>query len=270
MYYIYGIKQKSTNKYYIGSTNNCKNRWSRHKGALKGNKHHSIKLQRTYNKYGLDDLEFVVIESLKNKTDLFIREQYHIDDKNSYHNGFNCRPEACYHNNDGENNGRFGNHTKTNLISPRRRPITRYNILTGEIKHFSHLIDAQKHGGSIGGISQSLQCIRIRCLEYFFFYTDEFNLLKLKNKFDEYNSKTKSHVKTSKSTKKPVNKTRQLPSITGKLNYKSIQIIRSDGKKYESMNLAAQDVKRKSSNIVGHIRYNIPKTVAGYTFKILS
>jgi group I intron endonuclease len=269
MYYIYAIRQKSTNKYYIGSTNNFKNRFYRHKSSLKLNKHHSIKLQRTYNKYGLDDLEFIVIENVKNKKQLFIREQHHIDDKNAYHKGFNCRPDACFHNNDGDNNGMFGNHKKTNLPSIRRRPITRYNILTGEIQNFSYLIEAQKNGGSIGGISQCLQGIRIRCLEYFFFYTDEYNLDKLKTQFEKYNSTTKSHLKLDKKPNRKPNKTRQLPSNTGKSNYKSISIIRSDGKKYESMNLAAQDLKRNCSNIVGHIRYNIPKSVAGYTFKII-
>jgi hypothetical protein len=36
---------------YIGSAISIRNRWCTHKSELKGNKHHSPKLQNHYNKY---------------------------------------------------------------------------------------------------------------------------------------------------------------------------------------------------------------------------
>lgn len=51
MFYIYEIVNNINNKKYIGSTNNLKDRFNRHKRELKNNKHHSIYFQRFYNKY---------------------------------------------------------------------------------------------------------------------------------------------------------------------------------------------------------------------------
>lgn len=46
---------------YIGSSANIIYRWSKHKGFLRRNKHHSLILQHHVDKYGLDDLLFSVI-----------------------------------------------------------------------------------------------------------------------------------------------------------------------------------------------------------------
>lgn len=51
MFYIYEILNNINNKKYIGSTNNLKDRFNKHKRELKNNKHHSIYFQRFYNKY---------------------------------------------------------------------------------------------------------------------------------------------------------------------------------------------------------------------------
>lgn len=47
---------------YIGSAVDFKNRWRTHINDLKRNKHHSKKLQYHFNKYGLLDLVFSIIE----------------------------------------------------------------------------------------------------------------------------------------------------------------------------------------------------------------
>jgi group I intron endonuclease len=49
---VYIIKNTINNKCYIGSSNNIYKRNYLHKSKLKRNKHHSIKLQNAYNKYG--------------------------------------------------------------------------------------------------------------------------------------------------------------------------------------------------------------------------
>jgi len=76
------------NRCYIGSTINIKKRWIRHLGNLKEGNHHSIKLQRHYNKYGRSDLRFSILLECE-REDLIKIEQYFIDSYNPYFN--NCK-----------------------------------------------------------------------------------------------------------------------------------------------------------------------------------
>ena len=59
---IYKIENIITNDFYIGSTVNYSKRIATHKNALCKNKHHSIILQRAYNKYGKDFFKYTVLE----------------------------------------------------------------------------------------------------------------------------------------------------------------------------------------------------------------
>jgi group I intron endonuclease len=59
---IYCISSlRCPNRLYIGSTVDIDKRWSQHKWMLDNNKHHSVKLQNHYNKYGKDDLVFSIM-----------------------------------------------------------------------------------------------------------------------------------------------------------------------------------------------------------------
>jgi group I intron endonuclease len=58
---VYVIKCTVNNRFYIGVSKNIEARWKEHKSDLKNNKHHSIKLQRCYNKYGAIAFEYNVI-----------------------------------------------------------------------------------------------------------------------------------------------------------------------------------------------------------------
>lgn len=49
---IYKILNIKNGKFYIGSSNNIKVRWSQHKTLLKNNKHENKYLQNAWNKYG--------------------------------------------------------------------------------------------------------------------------------------------------------------------------------------------------------------------------
>lgn len=90
---IYLIKNNVNGKVYVGSAINFKNRWSQHKCSLKKNKHHSIKLQRSVNKHGLNSFEFFPIQFC-NKEELVMNEQFWISYFNSYNKGYNCDPTA--------------------------------------------------------------------------------------------------------------------------------------------------------------------------------
>ena len=91
---IYQIKNTINGKVYIGSTFNYIKRIREHKWLLSKNIHHSVKLQRAWNKHGKEAFEFSIIEYVVNQEDLVIREQHWIDILNSFSIGYNTRPVA--------------------------------------------------------------------------------------------------------------------------------------------------------------------------------
>lgn len=88
---IYKIESKlKPERIYIGSTININIRWNKHLTDLKKNRHHSIKLQNHYNKYGESDLQFSILVECE-KENLLKIEQEFID---SYKPYFNICPIA--------------------------------------------------------------------------------------------------------------------------------------------------------------------------------
>jgi hypothetical protein len=85
---IYRIYNKVTNKSYIGQTINLKKRLIDHRYLLKSNKHINTYLQNSFNKYGLKNFEFNILEYC-NKEDLDEKEIYYIDKFNSLEDGYN-------------------------------------------------------------------------------------------------------------------------------------------------------------------------------------
>lgn len=89
-------------KCYIGSSaalnlanyrRGINTRWKVHLSNLRRNKHHSIKLQHAYNKYGEHLLIFELLETC-DKGDIIDRENYYIDKYDSVKNGYNILPAA--------------------------------------------------------------------------------------------------------------------------------------------------------------------------------
>lgn len=76
---IYMIINISNNKIYIGSAKRFVHRKRNHFNDLIKNKHHSDKLQKSYNKYGKDNFIFKMIEYVNDVNELIKREQYYID-----------------------------------------------------------------------------------------------------------------------------------------------------------------------------------------------
>jgi len=75
---IYQFLCTSNNDRYIGSSVNIEERWKRHLKDLRGNKHHSKYMQRSFNKYGIQSIQISVLEICEPDM-LLTREQYYID-----------------------------------------------------------------------------------------------------------------------------------------------------------------------------------------------
>lgn len=76
---IYTITNTYNDKKYVGSAKYFNNRWEIHRRELKTNKHGNHFLQKIYNKYGLENLKFEIIEFVEDVSKLLEREQYYID-----------------------------------------------------------------------------------------------------------------------------------------------------------------------------------------------
>lgn len=92
---IYKIVNNKTNKIYVGSSKNIEVRIQGHLSNLKNKKHHSVKLQNSYNKHGPKSFSYEVLEECEIE-DLFVREQHWIDSLDSYHSGYNASESSVY------------------------------------------------------------------------------------------------------------------------------------------------------------------------------
>lgn len=86
---IYTIQSKNNhNKIYVGSSINTHRRWKDHLNALRVNKHKNNKLQNHFNKYGEQDLQFLLLDyvNIGEENKLIKLEQEFIDLINPYFN----------------------------------------------------------------------------------------------------------------------------------------------------------------------------------------
>jgi len=102
VYCIY-FESCNSDKIYVGSTsknsskykseNGFRSRFREHLTQLKNGKHHSIKLQNSYNKYGEEKIVFKILEICEPK-ECLIKEQNYINKYKSYKLGYNCRENS--------------------------------------------------------------------------------------------------------------------------------------------------------------------------------
>lgn len=91
---IYVITSLHNKFVYVGSAADITDRWKRHTRLLKRGRHHSIRLQNAWNKYGSANFVLSVLE-LTNLETLIDREQYWIDALNAAgEKGYNVLPLA--------------------------------------------------------------------------------------------------------------------------------------------------------------------------------
>ena len=90
---IYKITNKNNGKFYIGSSKNISQRWTKHTSQLNNNKHINPKLQHAWNYHGKDAFEFTIIEIVE-ETKLYEREQFYLDMFNPHKIGYNIGEKA--------------------------------------------------------------------------------------------------------------------------------------------------------------------------------
>lgn len=73
---IYKIINKANGKYYIGRSSDIYNRWTTHRKKLHKNIHENKYLQRSWNKYGKENFEFLIIEEIPKELLLETEQKY--------------------------------------------------------------------------------------------------------------------------------------------------------------------------------------------------
>ena len=109
---IYKITNIVNGKFYIGSSVELRKRLAQHKSDLRGNVHHSPRLQNSFNKYGEENFTFEVIETLDcDSRKLREVEQRYLDELKPYDRnvGFNINRFANGGGLFGEENPMVGN-----------------------------------------------------------------------------------------------------------------------------------------------------------------
>ena len=91
---IYQIRNLVSGKIYIGQSKNIYARWYEHKRELNKNEHHSRYLQRSWNKNGQDNFEFLIVE-ICDIEELNEKEIYWIEKNDSFKSGYNSNIGGC-------------------------------------------------------------------------------------------------------------------------------------------------------------------------------
>lgn len=88
-YSVYKIKNKITNQCYIGVDSYYPKRVKQHQSRLRNNKHRNKHLQASYNKYGIENFTFELLESCTTREDMLNKEIKYIKYFKSLKEGFN-------------------------------------------------------------------------------------------------------------------------------------------------------------------------------------
>lgn len=152
---IYKILSPS-GKIYVGMTaDSFQNRWNQHLTLLKRGNHHCVGLQRAFNKWGILNIKFEIVERLPldvNKTNILLKEQEWWDYFNSQNiKLYNARPSgkgSVYHSNE----------TKEKIRQTiQRKLLEKHSLTKNDIKVDFHNRTTFKQN-----------CDRVKCFKVFY------------------------------------------------------------------------------------------------------
>lgn len=169
---IYGILNTKTEKWYIGSCINMRNRMRRHYYYLIHNNHHSKKLQRSWNLYGEDCFEVYVLFNITETDTMFDIEEAYIKKYNSKDNGYNIL-DYCRH----TNTFIMSKESKEKAGKTHRKKVIAINRFTNEIyKTYNSITEASEDiKESTSNISQVCKGKLRYVKNYVFVYENEYD-----------------------------------------------------------------------------------------------
>lgn len=91
---IYRILNTKTGRFYVGSSRDCRRRFSEHKSRLTRGVHCNSKLQASWNKHGHENFKFEQIASVIDIAFIEELEQQFINDTDCVNSGYNLAPTA--------------------------------------------------------------------------------------------------------------------------------------------------------------------------------
>ena len=76
---IYKVTNIINNKVIVGQSIHIANRWTKYRHCLRNNTYNNPHLQKSWNKYGENNFDFVVVENNIPEIDLLVVEQRYIN-----------------------------------------------------------------------------------------------------------------------------------------------------------------------------------------------
>ena len=172
---IYKILNTVNGKVYIGQSKHIKQRWSEHKKELRANRHPNSHLQRSWNKYGEESFQHIILEECEENI-LDEREKYYIEIYDSFDsdNGYNLTDGGGSNRDISESTRKKLSNSISGEMHPRRKEVI--CLETGEV--FVSLVEAARSVGCdysaitrcCNGITTTVKCL------HWLFYDDYLKL----------------------------------------------------------------------------------------------
>lgn len=175
---IYGIHNTVSDKWYIGSCLDMKDRFERHRYHLRHNNHHSTKLQRSYNIYGEDAFEIHILYNISEGEDRFELEQQYIEKYDCVNNGYNMLDRCIY-----VDNFKLSDTAKANFlayIKTLEKSVIAIDRFTGNIDNtFDSIAEAANYyKTSTSNISRVCKGFYRYIKDHVFVYSEDFDVTK--------------------------------------------------------------------------------------------
>lgn len=174
---IYTIYCPLNNKYYVGYSKNLKKRIGQHKLRLKKGIHNNIFLQNAYNKYGLINFQFEILENCEEQF-LCSLEHYWCNMLNTHNknHGYNILPTHPNIKNSShslETKGKLKNTIKTSKNwEIKRKKIAIYNLKGEFLKTANSILNAANilktnTGNIIHALKSESKCVNNHLIDFY-------------------------------------------------------------------------------------------------------